>query len=246
MPLVIGRRVTTARPAVRLRPTGVLAGLGAAAVVALALWVAFSPLFVVRDVQVVGAGRVSAAAVLSASGLDGQHILRVGRRAAEARIVEQLPAVERARVACGLPADCTITIVERAPRLTWETPEGLWWVDASGAASPASEPLAERWLVSGPLPVGADGRVDAAVLVGLEELERLGIMPGRIAYAAGRGLVLPDPAGWRVIVGQGAGMEQRLRVYATVRAHLLENGIQPRFVDVRFPAAPYYSESNDW
>ncbi len=245
MPLVIGRRVT-AEPAAGAHPAWMRVGLGALAVLALAAWVAFSPLFVVHEVEVTGAGRVAAAAVVSASGLDGRHVLGVNRRAAAARIVAQLPAVERARVACGLPARCTVTVVERAPLLAWETTEGLLWMDAAGATSPAGEPLAERWLVSGPLPVGEDGRVDAAVLVGLAELEQLGIRPGRVAYVTGRGLVLPDPAGWRVVVGQGTGMEQRLRVYAAVRAHLLESGIHPRFVDVRFPAAPYYSETNEW
>ena len=84
------------------------------------------------------------------------------------------------------------------------------------------------------------------MLVGLEELTQLRVEPGRISYRMGRGLVLDDPAGWRVILGQGAGMERRLRVYAAVRSHLLARGVHPRFVDVRFPEAPYYSETNEW
>jgi len=100
--------------------------------------------------------------------------------------------------------------------------------------------------VHGPLPLDAHGRVERAVLEGLADLTQLGIRPGNVSYRPGRGLVLDDPAGWRVVVGQGRGMARRLQVYAIVRQHLLDHSIRPRFVDVRFPDAPYYSVENDW
>ncbi|HEC33866.1 MAG TPA: FtsQ-type POTRA domain-containing protein [Chloroflexi bacterium] len=244
VPLVLGRRAAT-RP-VTLGPIQVLGGLGAVAVLGLILWVACSPRFYVMGAQVIGASRIPEGTILAASGLERLHILWVNGRKAEAQILAQLPSVEQAEVSCRIPADCTIAIVEREPLLTWETEKGLLWVDAAGGALPASQPLEEQWLVSGPLPTDERGLVDKEVLIGLVELGRLGVQPGRIAYRSGRGLVLDDAAGWRVILGQGAGMEQRLQVYAAVRAHLLAHDIHPRFVDVRFPEAPYYSETNEW
>ena len=245
MPAVLTTNRTAAQP-LALRPTWVLAGLGLVLLLGVALWIGLSPRFTVASAVVTGASRVCGEAVVAASGLRQQHILRVDERAAARRILEQVPSVKQVEISCGLPADCVIAVVEREPLLTWDSGEGLLWVDAAGAAFAAPQLLEGRWVVSGPLPVDERGLVDSEVLLGLAELTRLGIRPGPISYRPGRGLVLDDPAGWRIVLGQGTGMEQRLRVYAAVRAYLLAEGIHPRFVDVRFPAAPYYSESSDW
>jgi len=244
VPMALGARRRA--PRITLRPAWVLAALALVALAIAMLWFAFDARFYVSRAQVRGAARVDEAAILAASGLNRTHILAVNRRAAAKQIVERIPSLKQARVSCGLPADCEIEVVERDPLLTWETASGLLWVDAAGGAFPAREPLDEGWRVSGPLPTDEQGLVDRDVLLGLVELTRLGILPGRISFRPGRGMVMEDAAGWRVVLGQGTGMEQRLRVYAAVRAHLLAEGIQPRFVDVRFPQAPYYSETNEW
>jgi cell division septal protein FtsQ len=232
---------------VRRRPAWLMGGVGLAAIaLALGLWVALSPLFYVTDVQVVGAERIPAETILAASGLSRLHILWADAGKAQVQIRAQLPSVEWVRVSCGLPARCTIAVVERPALLTWEANGALFWVDAAGGVFPAAAPLTGRWLVSGPLPTDGQGLVEQEVLVGLAELTQLGIQPGRISYRTGRGLVLDDPAGWRVVLGQGTGMKERLQVYAVVHAHLLAHGIHPLFVDVRFPEAPYYSEENEW
>ncbi len=244
MVLARQREVEPARKGVR--PLWVAVGLAVVAVVWLALTMALSPRFRVVEPQVRGAGRIAAAEIVRASGLAHRHILEVNERQAEANILEALPSIERAEVECRLPADCTITVNEWGLLLTWDNEGELEWVDAAGGGFPASGPLEGRWLVHGPLALDARGRVDQEVLLGLAELTQLGIRPGSVSYRPGRGLVLEDPAGWRVVVGQGWGMAERLQVYALLREHLLEQSIRPRFVDVRFPDAPYYSLSNDW
>lgn len=242
MPLVLGQR-TAVRP-LAVRPAWVLGGAGMLVLAGLILWVGLSPRFYVTRVQVTGASRISEETIIAASGLRNLHILWVNPIEAEAQILARLPSVERAEVSCRFPAHCTVSVEEREPLVSWDTGEGLLWVDAAGGTSPADRPLEGRWLITGPLP--GDGKELKEVLIGLAELTRLGIQPGRVTYRPERGLVLDDPAGWRVVLGQGTGMEQRLRVYAVIRAHLLERGIRPRFVDVRFPQAPYYSEVNEW
>jgi|YNPNPStandDraft_1061719.scaffolds.fasta_scaffold05187_5 cell division septal protein FtsQ len=229
-----------------ISPHWVWMALGAIALTALGLWFAFSPRFYVTQIEVIGAQRVPAESIRTASNLLRTHILWADEQAAAQTILEQEPSVERAAVTCHLPADCTVTVVERPPLLTWVAPEGLFWVDGVGGFNPAAQPLASGWEVHGPLPLDANGRVDTRVLVGLAELERLGVSPRAIDYQPGRGLVITDSGGWRVVLGQGTGMEQRLYVYAQVQAYLVEHGIHPRFVDVRFPEAPYYSETNEW
>jgi len=244
VPLVLGGR-TTARPA-PARPAAMLGSMGGIALLGLVLWFAFSPQFYVTSAQVVGAQRVPPQAIFAASGLQRLHILWANPRAAERRILENIPSIERARVSCQLPARCVIAVTEREVMAAWEQGGVYYWVDRAGGAFPAAGPLEGKWQVSGPIPTDKRGLVVQDVLVGLEELERLGVRPGPVLYRPGRGLVLEDPAGWRVVVGQGTGMARRLQVYMKIRAHLVAKGITPRFVDVRFPDAPYYSVTNDW
>jgi hypothetical protein len=224
----------------------VLGSVGGIALLGLVLWFAFSPQFYVTSAQVVGAQRVPPQAIFAASGLQRLHILWANPRAAERRILENIPSIERVRVSCQLPARCVIAVTEREVMVAWEQGGVYYWVDRAGGAFPAAGPLEGKWRVSGPIPTDKRGLVVQDVLVGLEELERLGVRPGPVLYWPGRGLVLEDPAGWRVVVGQGTGMARRLQVYMKIRAHLVARGITPRFVDVRFPDAPYYSVTNDW
>jgi len=244
VPLVIGGR-TTAWPT-PTRPAAMLGSMGGIALLGLVLWFAFSPPFFITSAQVVGAQRVPPQAVFAASGLERLHILWANPRTAERRILENIPSIERARVSCQLPARCVIAVTEREVMVAWEQGGVYYWVDRAGGAFPAAGPLEGKWRVSGPIPTDKRGLVVQDVLVGLEELERLGVRPGPVLYRPGRGLVLEDPAGWRVVVGQGTGMARRLQVYMKIRAHLVAKGITPRFVDVRFPDAPYYSVTNDW
>jgi len=223
-----------------------LGSMGGIALLGLVLWFAFSPPFYITSAQVVGAQRVPPQAVFVASGLERLHILWANPRTAERRILENIPSIERVRVSCQLPARCVIAVTEREVMAAWEQGGVYYWVDRAGGAFPAAGPLAGGWQGSGPIPTDKRGLVVQDVLVGLEELERLGVRPGPILYRPGRGLVLEDPAGWRVVVGQGTGMARRLQVYLKIRAHLVARGITPRFVDVRFPDAPYYSVTNDW
>ncbi|MGQ9522835.1 MAG: cell division protein FtsQ/DivIB [Anaerolineae bacterium] len=241
VPLVIGERTTAhSAPA---RPAAMLGGI---ALLGLVLGFAFSPQFYVTNAQVIGAQWVPPQAIFAASGLERLHILWANPRTAEQRILENIPSIEQVRVSCRLPARCVITVTEREPVAAWEQGGAYYWVDRAGGAFPASGPLEGKWRVRGPLPTDEKGRVAHDVLVGLEELERLGVRPGPILYRPGRGLVLEDPAGWRVVLGQGTGMARRLQVYLQIRTHLIEKGIAPRFVDVRFPDAPYYSVTNEW
>lgn len=239
---IIGER---SRPA-SVSPARVLVMALGIVLLGLILWFAFSPRFYVTGATIVGAEHIPEETIFAASGLARLHILWANGRAAEQRIREALPSVEKVRVSCFLPARCIIAVTERALAVAWESNGAYYWVDTAGGVFPASGPLEGRWVVRGPIPTDEQGLVAREVLAGLEELERLGLRPGEILYRPGRGLVLNDPAGWRVVIGQGTGMERRLRVYLKVRAYLMERGIHPRFVDVRFPDAPYYSVTNEW
>ena len=150
-----------------------------------------------------------------------------------------------------------ITVVERQPRVMWDENGQLWWIGAEGIVFPGPSTLPpsgedeggemEGWLVRGPLPRDEDGWLDERVRVALAELWAVGAdVSPLLYYVPARGLVLTDERGWRVIVGRGPGMDRRLQVLEWLAADLEARGLAPRFVDVRFADAPYYSLTNDW
>ncbi len=222
------------------------------------LWLALDNRFYVYHADVTGAIRVSPNEVFRASGLLGLHALWVRPAAVEARILAELPGLESARVDCGvLDEECTIAVVERQPRVTWDEDGKLWWIDADGVIFPASPPFippnegergreAEGWLVHGPLPRDGDGRLDERVRAALSELWSAGADVSRLLYVPDRGLTFTDERGWRIILGQGPGMAERWRALELLTGDLEVRGLTPRFVDVRFFDAPYYSLTNEW
>ncbi len=244
-------RVQVARTAVATHTTWRWVRLVLASVlivaVGLALWIGLDDHFYVYDADVVGAVHVVPEEVFEASGLKGLHILWARPAQIESRILAAIPGLMSASVTCTLPAHCTIVVVERQPKTMWDENGQLWWVDAEGVVFPADGVLAEGWLVQGPLPRDEEGRLDGRVRVALAELwaSGPGVSPA-LQYVPGRGLLLIDTRGWRVFVGQGTGMRERLQVLEWLAADLQARGITPRFVDVRFPDAPYYSVVNDW
>ncbi len=232
--------------------------LSLVAIAAGVLWLALDDRFYVYKVDVAGVLRVKPDEVLRASRLPGLHILWVRPTEVETRILDALPSIESAQVACGLqlPAECAVTVVERQPRVVWDEDGQLWWIDANGVifpAPPSFPPIggeeggrSEGWLVQGPLPQDEDGLLDERVRVALSELWAAGVDVSPLLYVPGRGLVFTDERAWRVIVGQGPGMAERLQVLEWLTTDLEARGLTPRFVDVRFADAPYYSLTNDW
>ena len=265
--LILGRsrvkRPSAASRSLLQRLRGILL-LSLVAVAAGALWLALDDRFYIYHADVVGTVQVSPDEVFRASGLPGLHILWVRPAEVEACLRAALPTLESAQVVCRLQplalsarpsAKCAITVVERQPKVMWDEDGQLWWIDADGVIFPANAPaegsvqgmLSDGWLVQGPLPRGEDGWLDERVRVALTELWAAGAdVSPLLYYVPGRGLVLTDERGWRVVVGQGAGMEKRLQVLESLAADLKARGLTPRFVDVRFADAPYYSLANEW
>jgi hypothetical protein len=222
---------------------------------ALTLWLAWDGRFYVYDAEVVGTRQLSPDALFEASGLGGLHILWARSAAVETQLLEEFPSLESVSLSCSLPSNCTISVVERQPRVLWDDQGELWWIDEEGAvfsvndeeaSSEAANEAAGRWLVRGPLPRGDDGNLDDRVRVALTELWASGRdVPTEFNYESDRGLSFADRRGWRVIVGRGSGMDERLRTLEQLTAHLESHGVTPTFVDVRFPKAPYYSQTLD-
>jgi cell division septal protein FtsQ len=245
--LVIGRSRAPSRPRswrrwlwrVPLALVVVIAGV--------IVWVLLDDRFYVYDADVVGTVRLSPDQVFWASDLPGLHVLWVNADKIEDQIVAALPSLESAEVVCQLPSNCTINVVERQPRMMWNDGEQLWGVDANGVVFPSEEAFTEAWVVRGPLPKDDDDLLAEPARVALAELWASGVeIAPELVYVPSRGFVVIDSRGWRVIVGEGTGIKERLEVLEIIAADLEARGIDPEFVDVRFPEAPYYSLTNEW
>ena len=222
---------------------------------ALTLWLTLDLRFYVYGAEMVGARWVSPQEILEASELSGLHILWARPAVIEARVLDRLPALESAEVACSLPSNCSIAVVERQPRVLWNDGGQLWWIDEDGAVFPAEAEAggpeaggddAPRRVVSGQLPRSDEGNLDWQVRVALTELWASDAeIPAGLDYAAEQGLSFVDHHGWRVVLGQGPGMDQRLRALALITARVEASGKAVQVVDVRFPGAPYYSPAGD-
>jgi cell division septal protein FtsQ len=243
--LAIGRVRGLARPHLRWLWRVLLAVV--VVIVGVAVWGLLDDRFYVYDADVVGTVRLSQEQVFWASDLPGLHVLWVNADQVEGQILAELPSLESAEVACQLPSNCTITVVERQPRMMWNDSGQLWGVDANGLIFPAEEAFTEAWVVRGPLPRDEDELLVEPVRVALAELWTSGVeIAPELVYVPNRGFMIIDSRGWRVIVGQGTGMKGRLEALETIAADLEARGVDPKFVDVRFPDAPYYSLTNEW
>lgn len=224
-----------------------------AAATVLSIWLAVDQRFYIcrSDVSVEGADHIAPEAVFQASELSGLHVLWVDRKTVRANVREAIPAVDGVRVRCRLLTDCTLVVEERKPVVTWKDGESLWWVDDQGVVFSAERARAEEtlrgWLVSGPLPRDEDHRLEERVWTALEDLRSIEPQVAPVLrYVPSRGFVFTDERGWRVVVGKGAGMGERLSLLEDLASSLQARDLTPRFVDVRFPEAAYYSLTNDW
>ncbi|WP_331281144.1 cell division protein FtsQ/DivIB [Rhodococcus sp. UNC363MFTsu5.1] len=129
------RRVT--RPRNRKRP--LIIALSAVVLVGLVAAAWFTPVLSVRKVSVVGNVGVPSDEVMTALAIPtGKPLLQVDVDAA-ARRVAAIPKVDHARVERRYPSTVRVTVVERAPAVFYDTPEGTHLMDA-GAVAYAIEP----------------------------------------------------------------------------------------------------------
>ena len=82
--------------------------------------------------------------------------------------------------------------------------------------------------------------VPRAVLEGALQLRELRPNIEQLYYQPSGGLSYQDGRGWRAYFGTGRDMHQKLAVYETVVAKLMERGIRPQYISVSNQYKPYY------
>lgn len=130
---------------------------------------AYSPLFAVERIDVVGTTQLDAAAVADAlSSQVGTPLAMVDDSAVKAALV-RFPLVESYTLEARPPHDLVVNVVERTPIGALQTPAGFTVVDAAGVAlsttpdAPAGQPLLEIIGGTGSAAFHAAGRVMRAL-----------------------------------------------------------------------------------
>jgi hypothetical protein len=78
------------------------------------------------------------------------------------------------------------------------------------------------------------------VLAGALQLRELRPNIDKLYYQPADGLGYQDGRGWRAYFGVGRDMHQKLVVYETIVANLLERGLRPAYISVANQHKPYY------
>lgn len=228
--------------------TAVLSGRMVSAVILFALLVVLflffqSDAFYVDHIEVGGMGYMSAEEIFALSETANTHLFWLDAAQIEASVLRS-PNIAAADVSIGWPPHILqIEVEERQPALVWEQSGYRTWIDVQGRVMP------QRSDIPGLLRIVADGEVDALsgetaipqeVVDGALQLKAL--YPGIdvLVYNAIEGLGYQDGRGWRAWFGSGRDMPTKLAVYETLVADLLARGIQPEYIDVGNPDAPYY------
>ena len=206
------------------------------------VWIGFDEAFYISVPGVTGQTRVPMDDIARASGLIGLHLAWVNSAEVESRLLEALPSLRAARVTCSLLADCAITVAEREPFLAWRWGDALVWVDQDGVVYSARNGLQDMLAIESsdvqPPPPGqrVDPDLMTAIVAAAQALPEVRIF----RYSAARGLEFTDASGYPVYLGTGTNMADRAVVWRALREDLASRGIEPVYIDVRFPLAPYY------
>jgi hypothetical protein len=242
---------------------------GAVFILSLAVVITFSSLgtFKVSAINLEGAQRLTADAMLSQIGVAGTSIIKIDPDVIETRITENFPSVSTVKVSAGLPASLTIKVTERQPLIAWQQAAGTLWIDADGVM------FVPRGEVEIPLTVIAAGDPPAAVSLTPDTAEEvaaaseenladtLSTMPttspefvegvlslvdyvpegSTLSYDPQFGLGWRDPQGWLVYFGKDiSNIDLKLAEYETIVAELQAKGLRPALISLEYLYAPFY------
>jgi hypothetical protein len=113
-------------------------------------------------------------------------------------------------------------------------------VEDEEAAAFADETTAETGAATEAQTESEAAFVPEAVLAGALQLRELRPNIDKLYYKPSDGLGYQDGRGWTAYFGAGRDMHQKLVVYETIVANLLERGARPAYISVANQYKPYY------
>ena len=212
--------------------------------------------FIVRKLNVLGNGGVSAGQIQQAAGLTGEHVLllNVSPNALQeaAGRVQKVAGVDKAQIGCAVEpqAECNVVIQPAPPLALFKASTGQMWVDREGRVQRAYEGMtaALALRVEDPASQPVFGTQLPRFVV--RAMEEVALQPDLnttdMTYSKEYGITLiAAPRNQRVRLGvaeRDGIIAEKLALAQRVRTALATQGKYPRIIDVRFLEAPFYVE----
>ena len=224
-----------------------LAGL--AILVALGLSMATSPDYVVAGVTVRGTATLTAAEAARLAGVEGLNIFLVDPQAVAARL-SQSAFIKNVSVETALPNQVIIHVEERRPRVVWVLKDRTPYLVSEDGILMSQATTLDGYVVvydqetdPGALQVGnpleRDDAIDSAQRLTMGWPEALGLNMALIEWqnSAG-GITVVTDTDQRLQFGDGAQLEEKLRVGVSLVADLRARNIAWSRLDLRAPDRP--------
>ena len=95
-----------------------------------------SPQFVIKEVNVQGLQRIQPAELITAAGIEDNHVLSLDSIETRNRIISAFPEIRQLAIRVEFPALISISAVERQPFISWRNQGQLIWIDGEGYLIP--------------------------------------------------------------------------------------------------------------
>jgi len=242
------------RPAPQASVRRTAAALLALAEAGLLAWLLFGPAFALKEVEVVGAHRLTAAQVRTAAGLDAGGSVFALDAATIARKLGGTPWVKDASVRPRLPDGIVVTIEEWKPVAVFKAgPQGpSWYLSGEavvlGQATSTAGLLDLEW-PAGPQPRSGQRVMDIALLAALVNIQRA--LPGLLGQEVQSfsldgcaNLTLDARKGWKAYFGRVltpeelASLKDKLAALKSISVAVDFNSPDLEYVNVMNPFAP--------
>lgn len=200
--------------------------------------------FYVQSIQAHGLIYQTGEEIFAFSDIADYHIFWLDPELIRANILRSA-SVADASVELGWPPDMvTVQVEERQPALLWSEAGKEVWIDLQGRAMPvrADIPGLPRVTVDG----GFEGPLTAGRELGqdtvLGALRMQEILPDGtdLDYNPIYGLGWTNHRGWRIWVGSGTGMSEKIGIYEFLFDNLAARGIEVEELNIANPDAPFY------
>lgn len=203
--------------------------------------------FYLTTIPVEGTLSISANEIVQSSGLAGSHIFAANPDRAAEKIAD-IPGVIAATVKLEWPNHVSIQIQEDSPVAVWVEGSSRFWITGNGRLIPARSQSLNLLEISSELLPNSDEESTAPnasfipedLFLGALQLQTLRPDLTNLSYRPSSGLSFEDSRGWRVYLGTGTDMHQKLVVYETIVAQLEQQGLTPQYVSVSNKEKPYY------
>lgn len=192
--------------------------------------------FQIAAPQVSGNAYLDANQILQQADVAGENIFLINPADIAAKLTTFIPQVNAAKIRLGLPDLIAIQVVERQPVLIYRRGDQNLWGSADAHLFPITKEQIEL-----PLLVDEDGSaiqdgrtLNPGIWDAIQEITMSIPEIKEFHYREVYGLFFISPEGWRVYLGDGENMQEKLATWQTIRQQLLQENRPVKTVDLRY------------